>query len=409
MSNSILTPTAVTREALRILHQKLNFVGNINRSYDDSFAQSGAKIGDSLKIRLPNEYTVRTGKTLNAQDTSETSTTLTVATQKGVDINFSSAELTMSLDDFSSRVLEPAMSVLAANIEADALSMYKDVYNEVSDVGAAISIDNVLWANEKLTNQLAPADMRTLLLTPRMNRNLVNGATSLYNDRTKVSEQFRKGLVGNEFFGFDSVYQNTLLKLHTTGTDDGTGDYLTDIAAGEADGSAGELNIDTGAGSFKKGDIITIVGVNAVHPETKQDLGYLKQFVVTADATPGAGGGSIFISPSIISSGARQNVSAAPADGVQIFKRESDDSTAIGNAADYYVGLGFHRDAFAFATADLIMPKGVDFSAREVMDGLSMRIVRQYDINNDNLPCRIDLLYGYKAIRPELAVRLGFN
>ena len=409
MTQSILTPTAVTREALRILHQKLNFVGNINRSYDDSFAQSGAKIGDSLKIRLPNEYTVRTGKTLNAQDTSETSTTLTVATQKGVDINFSSAELTMSLDDFSSRVLEPAMSVLAANIEADALSMYKDVYNEVSDVGAAISIDNVLWANEKLTNQLTPADMRTLLLTPRMNRNLVNGATSLYNDRTKVSEQFRKGMIGNEFFGFDSVYQNTLLKLHTTGTDDGTGDYLTDIAAGEADGSAGELNIDTGAGSFKKGDIITIVGVNAVHPETKQDLGYLKQFVVTADATPGAGGGSIFISPSIISSGARQNVSAAPADGVQIFKRESDDSTAIGNAADYYVGLGFHRDAFAFATADLIMPKGVDFSAREVMDGLSMRIVRQYDINNDNLPCRIDLLYGYKAIRPELAVRLGFN
>jgi hypothetical protein len=252
-------------------------------------------------------------------------------------------------------------------------------------------------------------DNRCMLLTPRMNRNLVNGATSLFNDRTKVSEQFRKGLIGNEFFGYDSVYQNTLLKLHTTGTDDGTGDYLTDIAAGEANGSAGEINIDTGAGSFKKGDIVTFASVNAVHAETKQDLGYLKQFVVTADATPGAGGGSLFISPSIISSGARQNVSAAPADGAEVFKRESDDTTAIGNAADYYVGLGFHKDAFAFATADLVMPKGVDFAAREIMDGLSMRIVRQYDINNDNLPCRIDLLYGYKTIRPELAVRLGFN
>jgi hypothetical protein len=409
MSNQILTPTAVTREALRILHQKLNFVGNVNRQHDDSFAQSGAKIGDSLKIRLPNEYTVRSGKVLNAQDTNETSTTLQVATQKGVDVNFSSAELTMELDDFSKRVLEPAMSVLAANIEADALNMYKDVYNEVSDVGAALSIDNVLWSQEKLANQLAPMDNRCMLLTPRMNRNLVNGATSLFNDRTKVSEQFRKGLIGNEFFGYDSVYQNTLLKLHTTGTDDGTGDYLTDIAAGEANGSAGEINIDTGAGSFKKGDIVTFAGVNAVHAETKQDLGYLKQFVVTADATPGAGGGSLFISPSIISSGARQNVSAAPADGAEVFKRESDDTTAIGNAADYYVGLGFHKDAFAFATADLVMPKGVDFAAREIMDGLSMRIVRQYDINNDNLPCRIDLLYGYKTIRPELAVRLGFN
>jgi hypothetical protein len=409
MSNQILTPTAVTREALRILHQKLNFVGNVNRQHDDSFAQSGAKIGDSLKIRLPNEYTVRSGKVLNAQDTNETSTTLQVATQKGVDVNFSSAELTMELDDFSKRVLEPAMSVLAANIEADALNMYKDVYNEVSDVGAALSIDNVLWSQEKLANQLAPMDNRCMLLTPRMNRNLVNGATSLFNDRTKVSEQFRKGLIGNEFFGYDSVYQNTLLKLHTTGTDDGTGDYLTDIAAGEANGSAGEINIDTGAGSFKKGDIVTFASVNAVHAETKQDLGYLKQFVVTADATPGAGGGSLFISPSIISSGARQNVSAAPADGAEVFKRESDDTTAIGNAADYYVGLGFHKDAFAFATADLVMPKGVDFAAREIMDGLSMRIVRQYDINNDNLPCRIDLLYGYKTIRPELAVRLGFN
>lgn len=407
MANSILTPIAVTREALRILHQKLNFVGSINRQYDDSFAKSGAKIGSDLKIRLPNEYSVRTGKAMNAQDTSETSTTLSVATQKGVDINFSSAELTMELDDFSKRVLDPAMSVLAANIEADALSMYKDVYNEVSDVGAAITIDDVLWAQEKMSNQLSPMDMRRLLLTTRMNRDLVNGATSLFNDRTKVSEQYRKGLIGNEFFGFDEVYMNTLLKLHTTGTNAGTGDYLTDIAAGEANGTSGLLHIDTGAGTFKKGDIITIGSVFAVHPETKESLGYLKQFVVTADYAGGEG--DLAISPSIVSSGARQNVSAAPADGAQVWKRESDDSTAIGAGADYYVGLGFHRDAFAFATADLIMPNGVDFAAREVMDGISMRIVRDYDINNDNMPCRIDVLYGYKAIRPELAVRLGFN
>lgn len=409
MSNSILTSTIVTREALRILHAKLNFVGNINRNYDDSFAKSGAKIGDTLTIRLPNEYTVRTGKTLSAQDTSESSTTLTVATQKGVDVNFSSAELTMSLDDFSQRVLEPAMSVLAANIEADALSMYKDVFNEVSDVGAAIALADVLEVGKKLTDSLTPMDMRTLLLTTRNNVDLVSAASSLFNDRTKVSEQYRKGLIGNDFFGFDSVFQNTMLPLHLTGTDDGTGDYLTDIAAGENDGSAGLLNVDTGAGSFKKGDIIEIESLFAVHPETKVSTGVLKQFVVTADATPGAGGGDISISPSIITSGARQNVTNTLADGKAIFKRESDSSTAIGNAADYYVGLGFHRDAFAFATADLVMPKGVDFAAREVMDGISMRIIRDYDINNDNLPCRIDVLYGYKTIRPQLACRLGFN
>lgn len=408
MSNSILTPTAVTRESLRILHQKLNFVGNINRQYDDRFANSGAKIGDTLQIRLPNEYTVRTGKTLAAQDTSEQSVALTVSTQKGVDVNFSSAEMTMSLDDFSARILEPAMSVLAANIESDALSMYKQVANEVSDVGDALAYADVLFAGKKLTDSLAPQDQRTLLLSTQMNLDLVTGTAALYNDRTKVSDQYRKGLVGNDFFGFDKVFQNTMIPLHTTGTDDGTGDYLTDIAAGENDGSAGLLNIDTGAGSFAVGDVIVIESLFEVHPETKVSTGKLKQFVVTTAATPGAGGGDLAISPSIITSGARQNCTGL-ADGKQILKVESDQTTAIGNAADYYVGLGFHKDAFAFATADLILPKGVDFAAREVMDGISMRIIRDYDINNDNMPCRIDVLYGYKAIRPQLACRLGFN
>lgn len=408
MSNSILTPTAVTREALRILHQKLNFVGNINRQYDSKFANSGAKIGDSLTIRLPNEYTVRTGKTLAAQDTAEQSTQLTVATQKGVDVNFSTAEMTMSLDDFSSRILDPAMSVLAANIESDALSMYKQVANEVSDVGAAIEYSDVLMAGKKLTDSLAPQDQRTLLLSTQNQLDLVTGTAQLYNDRSKVGEQYRKGLIGNDFFGFDNVYQNTMIPLHVTGTDDGTGDYLTDIASGENDGSAGLLNIDTGTGSFNIGDVIMIEGLYAVHPETKVSTGKLKQFVVTAAATPGAGGGDLSISPSIITSGARQNCTGL-ADGKKILKVESDETTAIGASADYYTGLAFHRDAFAFATADLILPKGVDFVAREVMDGISMRIIRDYDINNDNMPCRIDVLYGYKAIRPQLACRLGFN
>lgn len=408
MTQTILTPTAVTREAGRILHQKLNFVGNINRQYDDKYAVSGAKIGDSLSIRLPNEYTVRTGKALSAQETSETSTTMTVATQKGVDLNFSSAELTMSLDDFSKRILEPAMSVLAASIESDALSMYKQVNKEVSDVGASLAYANVLAAGKKLTDSLTPQDQRTLLLTTQNNLDLVTGTAALYNDRSKVSDQYRKGLVGNDFFGFDQVYQNTMMPLHTTGTDDGTGDYLTDIATGESDGSAGVINVDTGAGSFAVGDVVMIESLYAVHPETKVSTGKLMQFTVTTASTPGAGGGNLYLYPYIVTSGARQNCTGL-ADGKKILKIESDESTAIGASADYYVGLAFHRDAFAFATADLVMPKGVDFAAREVLDGISIRIVRQYDINNDNLPCRLDVLYGYKAIRPELACRLGFN
>lgn len=411
MANSILTPTAVTREALRVLHSKMNFIGSINRQYDDRFAKSGAKIGESLSIRLPNQYTVRSGKVANAQDTQESSVALAVSTQKGVDVNFSSAEMTMSLDDFSQRILEPAMSVLAANIEADALSMYKQVNKEVSDVGAALTYEDVLFAGKKLDDSLAPRDGRTLLLTTQNNLDLVTGTAALHNDRSKVGEQYRKGLIGSDFFGFDNVYTNTLLPLHVTGTDDGTGDYLTDIAAGENDGSeadGGAINIDTGAGSFKIGDVIVIESLFAVHPETKVSTGKLMQFVVVANATPGAGGGDLTVSPYIVTSGAKQNCTGL-ADGKQVLKVESDETTAIGNAADYYVGMGYHRDAFAFASADLILPKGVDWAAREVMDGISMRIIRDYDSVNDNMLTRLDVLYGFKCIRPELACRLGFN
>lgn len=403
MANTILTPTAVTREALRILHQKLNFIGTIDRQYDDSFAKTGAKIGDSLKIRLPNQYTVRTGRAIGVQDTEETSVTLQVATQKGVDTNFTSNDLTLSLDDFSSRILDPAMSVLAANIEADAMSMYKDVYNEVSDVGASITTQDVLNMAKKLTDGLAPVDARCLNMNTQDNVDLVEALKGLFNDPAKISKQYREGMVAANFLGFKDVYQNTLWPIHTTGTDDGTGDYVVN----GANQTGASVTVQTGAGTFKKGDIVTFAGCNRVHPETKADTGQLQRFVITSDV--GANATSLPISPAIVVTGAKQNVSASPTDSGQVFKRESDNSTAIGASADYGVSLGYHKEAFAFATADLVMPKGLDFSAREVMDGVSLRIVRQYDINNDTLPCRIDVLYGYKTIRPELACRGGFN
>src|SRR5688572_1859307 len=217
MANTILTPTAVTREALRILHQKLNFVGSIDRQYDDSFAKSGAKIGDSLKIRLPNQYTVRTGASLSTQDTTESSVTLQVATQKGVDLTFTSAELALSLDDFSERIIEPAMSVLAANIEADALTMAKDVYNVVNNIGAAASLNKVLTARKLLTDALAPQSDRRLLLNTQDNLDLVDGLKGLFQDSDAIAKQYRDGMVGRTA-GFGEIYENTLLASQTTGT-----------------------------------------------------------------------------------------------------------------------------------------------------------------------------------------------
>jgi hypothetical protein len=376
MANALLTATAVTRESLRVLHQKLGFVGNVNRQYDSSFAKSGAKIGDSLKIRLPNQYSVRTGATLSAQDTTETSTTLQVATQKGVDLNFTSADLTMSLDDFSSRILEPAMSVLAASIESDALSMRKDVYQQVNNTGAVVTFGKVLEGRKKLVDSLTPAGVWNALLNTTDGVNLVDALKGLFQDSKEVATQYREGKMGRGA-GFDFM-ESTFLSTQLRGS--GNGAYLVNdtVASGDS-----VVTVDTGTGTIKKGEIVTFAGVNSVHPETKADSGVLQQFVVTADYAGGAG--DLSISPAFISTGATQNVSALPADNAAI-------SIAGTASTNYGQSLLFHPDAFGFATADLVMPSGVDFARREVLDGVSMRVVRQYDINADRFPTRIDVL-----------------
>jgi hypothetical protein len=394
MANALLTPEAVTREALRILHQKLNFIGNIDRQYDSQFAVEGAKIGSQLKVRLPNEYTVRTGATLATQDTTEQSETITMATQKGVDVEFTSVDLTLDLDDFSSRILDPMMSVLAANIESDALSMFKDVYNEVDNIGSASTFRTILEGRKKLVDNLAGTTGLKCNLDTQTNVDMVDVLKGLFNNPTNISKQYLDGMLGQT--GGFNFFENTLMPRHVTGTDDGTGDYLINGAAQ----TGNTLAIDTGAGTFLTGDVFSILGLNRVHPETKVDTGQLQQFVVTADS--GASATSLSISPAIVITGGSQNVVAAPADGATLNKLG-------GASATHDISLGYAKDAFAFVSADLRMPRGVDFAAREVMDGISMRIVSDYDITTDAFPTRIDVLYGFKTLRPQLAVRYANN
>ncbi len=395
MSNSLLTPTQVTRKALMILHQKLNFIGNINRQYDDSFAQSGAKIGDTLKIRLPNQYTVRTGKTMSAQDTTESSVTLTMATQKGVDLNFTSVELALSIDDFAARILEPAMATLAANIEADAFNMSLDVYNAVNNVSAAINFKQLLLAQKRMIDMLTPQDNnRSLILNTQDNVDMVDGLKGLFQDSSAIARQYREGLLGITA-GFGAVYQNTIMPTQTTGTD------ASNCTVNGASQTGASVTIANGsAKTFKKGDVVTLAGCNRVHPETKSDTGELQQFVVTADVA--AGGTSLPISPSIVTSGAAQNVSASPTNSGAVTK-------VGGAAAIYKPSLAFHRDAFTFVSADLPMPKAAQFASRQVYDGISMRIWQGDDIINDAFPARIDVLYGFKSIRPQMACRILSN
>lgn len=399
-ANTLLTPQMITRESLRILHQKLNFVGSITREYDDSFAKSGAKIGDTLKIRLPNQYVVRTGRQLAAQDTKEQNVELKVQTQKGVDLNFNSVDLTLSLDDFSSRILEPAMAVLAANIEADAMNMYKDVAQSVWLTGAP-AFKDILGGRQMLVDALAPLTARTANLNSQNNTDLVDALKALFNDPGAISKQYREGYMGRTA-GFDFM-ENTLWPGHARGAANTS--YTTNTQVGTIPANSetpiSTITLASGTGTFKKGDVITIANVFRVHPESRLSTGKLMQFVVTSDAAGGAG--TIDISPAIITGGARQNV--------VIPTTSATAAVAIAGTASKLSGtsLLYQKGAFAFATADLQMPKGVDFSARENFDGISMRVVRQYDIKEDEFPCRLDVLYGYKTLRPQLAARLHSN
>jgi len=399
MPNTLITPTALTREAARILHQKLNFVGACNKQYDDSFKNGGAtvkgKFGPTLKIRMPNEYTVRSGLPMSTQEVQENSVDLTVSTVKGVDVSFTSTELALSLDDFSKRILDPAMSVLAANIEADALSMYTEIWNLVDGDAAAFSFNATQDARQLLTENLAPLSPRTMIAAPKHATALIKDVKGLFQDSSTIAKQYRDGIVGRTG-GFD-IYENTLLLPHATGTSAKTTGYTVNGAV--TTNGATTVTLAAGANTFKKGDVFTVAGCFRVHPETKVSTGVLQQFVVTADYAGGAG--NMSFAPAIYTSTGRQNVTAGGMPtGNAVVK------VGAGASETLVQSLAFHEDAFAFVTADLPLPEGTDWAAREVVDGISVSVVRDFSISDRSFPCRIDVLYGYKAVRPQLACRI---
>lgn len=410
-TNSIVTPQWVTRESLRILHQKSNFIGRVNRQYDDRFVVAGAKVGTVLDVRLPNKYVIRTGAPISAQNTVERFVQLPVATQKGVDTNFSSIELTMQVDDFSERILRPAVARLAANIEGDALNMLKSTYNLAGTSTTTVGFNTIAAVNRILDDQLAPRDgLRTLTLGTQGVRDFMTDTKGLFHAGRALDEQFLEGEL-DDVLGYN-VYSNSLVVPYTFGTY--VGSTPTMLTTGSPQGNTGVGNqyiatstISTvgwasGATTLNAGDVLTIAGVYAVHDETKVNLGYLKQFVVATTVSDSSGAiASLVISPAIISGGAYQNVSALPATSAAI-------TIAAPSASIVAQNIAFHRDAYIFSTADLILPGSInkeEFAEREEFEGISLRVVRRFDINNDFMPCRIDVLYGYTTGLVETSCR----
>jgi hypothetical protein len=388
----------ITRKALEILENNLVITRNVNRQYDDSFAVEGAKIGSTLRIRLPDRALVTDGAALQVQDDNEQFTTLTVASQKHIGVNFTSAELTMQLDDFAERVLKPRISQLASSIDADVANAYKSIGNTVGTPGTTPSTSLVLLqAQQKLNENAAVMNPRYATVNPAANAGLVEGMKGLFNPTDTISKQFKNGMMGTGVLGYDEINMSQSIKQHMTGSRVATGNSVTTTVSSEGAASIA-LTIGNGL-TVKQGDVFTVAGVNAVNPQTRESTGSLFQFVALADATASGTAIVVTVAPIYTAANALATVDSFPASGAAVI--------FVGAASSQYAqNLVYHKDAITFATADLLLPQGVDMAARAVHNGISLRVVRQYDINNDRMPCRIDVLYGFSTIRPQMGCRI---
>jgi len=417
--SAILTSQMVTRRALAILHNKLNFIGTINRQYDESFAKEGAKIGNQLKIRLPNQYITRTGQVATIQPTQENYTTLVMATQRGVDVDFTSQDLTLSIDDFSERILEPAMAQLSSTIEADVFgSAGLAVAQEYGDADTLATFTSdpmryFLQAKAILNKALTPKDNKRYanINSPTMAA-LVYGNKALFQDSSAISEGYLEGITGR-------MSGLTFLENELVGTFTGPNTSAAHFEINASNISGSTLTVQVASGTvtqIPKGSVVTIAGVYDIHPETKASYPNLKQFVVTADS--GAAPTSLSIDPPIIPVGGvvgtytagMANCSNVPSNGADVWiagsKIASTDLQTM-SAPTLVNNLVYHKDFCTFVTADLYMPKGgMELAAREVYDGVSMRLLKGFDIINDVQISRFDVLYGFKVIRPQLACRI---
>jgi P22 coat protein - gene protein 5 len=404
MSNTILTINMITREAVRLFKNSNLFVQNIDKQYDGSFAIDGAKIGSSLRIRLPSDYTVRQGPAMSLQDTTEQFTTLNVTTQSGVDVPFTTAERTMSLDDYAERVMAPLINNLAGNVAATImLGSEGGVCNFVNNVDGAGNTTTpastqFLLGNAILDDQGASQMGRCIVNDPTTDALTTVSLQGLLNPVTEVTAQFRSGMMKSGL-GYEKWFRDQTVIKHTTGTFSAGG---TVNGSQSTPTSGGNLLVNAITGTFSKGDIVTIDNVNTVNRVTKQSLQTLRQFVVTAAVVttstliplyPGIVGPPVgAVAGTTVQ---YQTVDNLPVNGAQV--------RLVNKASEVYrKSIAFIKKAVTMATADLVLPrKAVEEAARAVYDGISMRILTDYLPNSDQLATRVDVLYGFLYIRPE--------
>ena len=390
-TQNLLTPSILSKETLVILENNLVAAGKVNRQFENQFV----KIGSSLTIRKPNRFQVSSGPALNIQNITEPSTSITISNQKHVDFQFSSQDLSLTVEEFSERYLKPAAAELANQLDFDVLTNFKQVNNMVGTPGTVpASFTALANVGQRMDEGAVPQNDRVLILNPAAYWSMAAALVTLYVK--SVAEPALKGFLANianfEIFLDQNIQSQTVGNYSGTPVVNGAGQTgSTLVTNGWGASLTGLLNV---------GDVFTLAGVFAVNPKNRQTTGSLMNFVVTATAASDGGGNStISIFPAITTTGAYQTVTASPANLASISVRGAANTS-------YAQNIGFVKDAFGLVTVPMELPSGVDFAAREMYKNISMRIVRAFDINNDVFPTRIDLLYGTSTFYAELACRL---
>ena len=423
MANTLLTISKITNEALMVLENELTFSSQVDRNYDDQFAVVGAKIGATVNVRRPGRFIGTTGPALNVEDLNETSVPVTLSTQFHVDTQFTTQDLALSLDMFSDRILKPAVAAIANKIDFDGTTTAAlQTANIVGTAGTPpTGLITYLQAQAYLDSEGAPRDgRRACIVEPFTSATIVDSLKGLFNPTATIAAQYTKGLMGRDSSGMDwKLDQNIVSQTFgnfsastvtaSVATTTATG-FLT---SGWASTSTITLTAaNTGTINLNAGDTFTIAGVYATNPQNRQPYGTnkLRSFVVKSAVTVASGSSvSVTVSPAVISGGQFQNVSIPTTSATAAVAFFASQYNASGNGVVSPQNIVMHRNAFTLAMADLELPEGVHFAGRasDKEIGLSMRVVRQYNINNDSIPTRVDVLYGWAPLYQELACRVA--
>lgn len=399
MANQLITPLWTLKRTGRLAINNLKFANNVDRSYSDEFVQAGAKVGATINLRLPQRFQTTKGQAFQQQSITDQIVPVTLTDQANVGISFSSFQMTVDVDDYTSRYIDPAAVQLANTIDYDGLSrVYQSVYNSVGTPGSNPSTNaTYLAANTLLSNQAAPA-RRMVITNPDMQAAITNANFALFNPGSTISDSFEKGIYSTNTLGFKEWYWDQNVARFTNATYGGT--PLVN-GANQTGTSLVTDGWSSGATTLTKGTVFTIDGVYSVNPQNYQSTGALQQFVVTQTVSDTTGNITANISPSIITSGQLQTVTASPANNAAI--------TVVGaSGVESAQALAWAKEAVVMVMADLVMPEGGAIAERIQSKplGFSLRMAKQWNGLSDQNLCRIDCIYGWKAYRPEWICRV---